>query len=419
MSGDEDDSRTASVGVPRTQPNGSNAASRNSSADGKLKKRGQRNGAMAKTKVNDIVPRGGNFSNAPLEVDGESDSDSTSSSDESASASPPSAKEQIEARKPQAGAAPAVNWNKATRSSIRTSLGPKAKQSAFEAVNNKYFRSRSASTTSDEEQSSTGEVEKDHKNSDNKPYYMDDSENSDTDVSEGGDSILLNIGPQNGGASEKREETAEEILPFSFDSQPDPDSVAAAEVEEEDSESSSEASESSSKIPEAKTFSTSKEAAFSAFSALYPTPPTTLADLRREDLEIQARFFYSGQEIGELDLSKNIACTECLQDGHLSMACPTREVRPCRATILNQGLTHRISASIVEHGMSMKANSVHRTADVRNVGSAATTQASAKQPSRAVQQRCRATFAARGHIWRMSAISCGSSRHRRYPTTGR
>lgn len=330
MSGDEDDSRTASVGVPRTQTNGSNAASRSSSTDSKMKrKRGRRNGGMAKTDVNDIVPRGGNFSNAPLNVDGESDSDSTSSSDESAGPSPQNAKEQTEARRPQAqaGAAPAVNWNKATRSGIRTSLGPKAKQSAFEAVNNKYFRSRSASATSDEEQPSAGE-EKDHNDSDNnKPYYMDDSENSDTDVSEGGDSIMLNIRPRNDGASEKREETADEPLPFTFDSQPDPDAAAAAEVDEEESENSSETSESSSQILGAKTFPTSKEAAFKEFAELYPSPPTTLADLRREDLEVQARFFYSGQEIGELDLSRNIACTECLQDGHLSIVCPTREVR--------------------------------------------------------------------------------------------
>ena len=103
-----------------------------------------------------------------------------------------------------------MNWNQASRSAIRTTLGAKpaaaAKtqvKSAFDTVNDKFFRSRSASV-SEEEAPSKDDIGTNNPSpkvdQEPKTYYVDDSDASDSgEVSEGDDSMMLNIGQQSNG----------------------------------------------------------------------------------------------------------------------------------------------------------------------------------------------------------------------------
>jgi protein AIR1/2 len=69
-----------------------------------------------------------------------------------------------------------------------------------------------------------------------------------------------------------------------------------------------------------------KEAAIASFTSKYATAPATLADLRKGDLELQAKYIYYTLPIEQLDLSQAIRCTDCLKDGHLAEICPDKEV---------------------------------------------------------------------------------------------
>lgn len=325
-SDDENDSRTASVGLQRPHSNGSNGASRQSSRDRKIGKKQAR--GKGRVDFRDFVPQGGTFSGAALDVDSDS-ADSTSSSGSSSSSSDGESEEEqenpSEGQKPLGSVPVAINWNKGSRSTIRTSLTGKTSRSdgnttttAFESVNGKYWRSRSASASSDGLQGHTeakgdpsgdGRTDGDRVKADQRPYFIDDSEGSETgEVSEGGDSIMLNLGPGNdeAGPDKAGDDTPPAGAdPFRIDTQPDPGFVSA--------------NGSTGSIR-------SKEDAFRVLSEKYSTPPSILADLNRKDLEVQARHFFYNRSIHDIDLQQPIACTECLQEGHLALVCPTKEV---------------------------------------------------------------------------------------------
>lgn len=332
-SGDENDSRTASVGLQRPHSNGSNGASRQSSRDRKIgKKQARGKGRVGRSDFRDFVPQGGTFSAAALDVDPDSaDSTSTSSSGSSSSSSDESEEEQeqpSEGQKPLGSVPVAINWNKGSRSTIRTSLTGKtsrpdgnATTTAFESVNGKYWRSRSASVSSEDSHGHTeakrdpsedGRTDGDRVKAVQRPYFIDDSEGSETgEVSEGGDSIMLNLGPGNdeAGVDKAGDDTPPAGAdPFRIDTQPDPGFVSANGSAGDHS------------------VIRSKEDAFRVLSEKYSTPPSILADLNRKDLEIQARHFFYNRSIHDIDLSQPIACTECLQEGHLAIVCPTKEV---------------------------------------------------------------------------------------------
>ncbi|KUL92502.1 hypothetical protein ZTR_02319 [Talaromyces verruculosus] len=319
MSDDEGDSRTASVGQARAQSN------RSPSTSGKKKPR--KSNKSAKKELQDFVPQGAKFSTTPLEVDPEN-STSSSGSDSSNSDNEP----EQNSNKRRKTNAPAINWNQASRSAIRTTLGAKPAaaavkrqaKSAFDAVNDKFFRSRSASISEEEAPSkdNAGTIKPSPKaDQEHKTYFVDDSDASDSgEVSEGDDSMVLNIGQQsNGHGLDSAQDDVVDLStpPFVVDTLP------SAQINQPDTqETGSVLSEFSiTQLPPQ-----SKAEAFAEFAASYTTSPAILADLKVKDLEIQARFFFYNSNINELDLTRPISCTECLQEGHLSSVCPTKEV---------------------------------------------------------------------------------------------
>ncbi|KAE8145258.1 hypothetical protein BDV25DRAFT_74156 [Aspergillus avenaceus] len=315
---DYDDSRTASVGAQRIRGASTNG-SRHSSIDhlSHPKKKQRRNGKLGRTEARDFVPQGATFSANSLEVDPDTTSSSGSDSDDDSSSSDDGSDTSHAA--PQS--APAPNWNKSSQGAIRTSLnngGQKedtGKQtSRFDAVNGKYWRSRSESVSSNDDKdgdAEEGEVREDDSVQSSKMHLSGDSEDSSLD-SEADDSILLNIGSRdqtqnsmNGGPSQGHDDY-------------DPESVHVAQaLAGQTIDGAADGS------------LASKEEAFRRFSQKYPTNPSTLADLNQEDMETQAKYIFYDRDINDINLQLPIACTECLREGHLGEVCPYKECVHC------------------------------------------------------------------------------------------
>ncbi|KAF7182549.1 hypothetical protein CNMCM7691_002120 [Aspergillus felis] len=278
-SDNENDSRTASVGVQRSRLNDSTDTSRSNSLDPNPnpRKRQRRSGKSAVPDVRDFVPQGAAFTAVSLEVDPDSTSssgsDSSDGDSDGESATSDAEKQNIARTDPQA---PAINWNKASKSGIRTSLSRRADRtgenkqasSQFKAVNDKFWRSRSASGSSEggdqdvtlvENDGDLEEGELDEETS-AESSDMDQSGDSDDSVSldsEADDSILLNIGDQN----DQTDGLSAEVNSFSVNG-------TAAEVADRST--------------------ISKEESHRLFSQKYSVAPTILADLDRNDMEVQA-----------------------------------------------------------------------------------------------------------------------------------
>lgn len=318
ISDDEGDSRTASVGRPQS----------NASPSTSGKKKSRRSNKSAKKESQDLVPQGAKFSTTPLEVDPENPTSSSGSESSNSDKEP-----EQNMNKRRKTNAPAISWNQSSRSAIRTTLGAKSAataiksqqaKTAFDAVNDKFFRSRSASMSEEEAPSKddTGTIKPSPKaDQEQKTYFVDDSDASDSgEVSEGDDSMMLNIGQQSiGHGLDGAQDDVVDLStpPFILDTLP------STQLDQPDTqETGSVLSEASiTQLPPQ-----SKAEAFAEFAASYTTSPAILADLKSKDLEIQARFFFYNSSINELDLTRPISCTECLQEGHLSSVCPTKEV---------------------------------------------------------------------------------------------
>ena len=328
LSDEEGDSRTASVGQTRSHSNNSLAISE--------KKKSRKSKRSGQKEEQDIVLQGAKFSTTPLEVDPE-DSTSSSGSDslDSVNVSEQNAKKRRKTN------APAINWNQASRSAIRTTLGAKPAatavrsqqtKSAFDAVNDKFFRSRSASVSEEEmpSKNGSGSIQPSPKvDQERKTYFVDDSDASDSgEVSEGDDSMMLNIGKNsNTHGGDGAQDDANDLSTPRFVV----DTLPSTQLDQPNTqETGSVVSEVSyMQLPPQ-----SKAEAFAEFATIYTTSPSILADLKVKDLEIQARFFFYNSNIQELDLTKPISCTECLQEGHLSPVCPTKEVSHISQSIL-------------------------------------------------------------------------------------
>lgn len=281
-SDDERDSRTAAVGVSNsnTSTKRRNRTARKDSQD-----------ADNNAKENSV---------------GQDDAASSSRSQ-----SPDSSEdENTNSMKPAQNKSAAINWNQASRSTIRTTLGkkntasvPTQAKSSFDTVNDKYFRSRSDSESEDEVQerhypaNSNGQQAEDDQS---RSLFVYDSEGSGSgEISEGGDSMMLNIGQQ-------------DVEHHPRDSKIGESANGSALARDGTRKSSSS--------------SRSKAAALAEFSSKYKVAPTVLADLNHRDLQIQARYFFNGRNVNDLDLSMPISCTECLENGHLALVCPSKEV---------------------------------------------------------------------------------------------
>jgi protein AIR1/2 len=289
------------------------------------------NGKVGPTDARDFVPRGAAFSANSLEVDpddtsssgsGSSDSDDESSSDDGNETSSQAG--------PQSAAAP--NWNKARKNTIRTSLGNRGNKEnegkqnpKFDAVNGKYWRSRSesvstgcdndnASQSNSDDVSEEGEVQEDDSSDSSQMQLSGDSDDSSLD-SEADDSILLNIGSRNQTQDPSQKQNGRSALEDDdYDPEALPVSQSSNKVKPYDG-----AADSSSTVP--------KEEAFRRFSRKYPTNPSVLADLNREDMETQAKYIFYDRDINEINLQLPVACTECMREGHLAEVCPHKEVR--------------------------------------------------------------------------------------------
>ncbi|PLB40091.1 zinc knuckle domain protein [Aspergillus candidus] len=313
---DDHDSRTASVGISRTRAASSNHSSRQSSTDPANANKRQRRKRKADDRVaQDFVPRGGSFSNAPLDVDSDETSSSGSSSNSSSgssssadSDSSDSASDESDGQsKPastdvQMKSASALNWNKGSRGEIRTTLGARGNKrdegrprSQFDAVNNKFWRS-----ASDDGEAEDGEIEEGE--TDTSDSGMQLSGDSDAD-SEADRSIMLNIGQD---------------LTATGDSNGAGPTQASNTISLMGAPANGSAKSSS-----------SKEETLRLYSQKYPTAPAILSDLTREDLESQARFLHYGQDINDVDLQLPIACVECMREGHLAEVCPYKECVHC------------------------------------------------------------------------------------------
>lgn len=67
--------------------------------------------------------------------------------------------------------------------------------------------------------------------------------------------------------------------------------------------------------------------AMRAFCKKYPSPPNRLADLNAEDLEKQLRYILFHLDREQVDLSRSVHCTACLEEGHIEDVCPDKKVR--------------------------------------------------------------------------------------------
>ncbi|KAJ5532687.1 hypothetical protein N7494_009239 [Penicillium frequentans] len=330
-SGDEADSRTASVGIQR--PRSKNSSTRGSGdSDSRPKKRQRRNRSRA-SDVSDNLPRGASFSLNPLEVDPDETSSSGSSAGSGADSDNSDSPEKPATVNPHAGStAPAISWNQGRKAPVRTTLGkrkasgeaqpkpqapgPQAEQ--FSAVN-AFWKSRDGSASPEPSGEDTGVVgDEDSEDDLDGSSELEEGEvdsRSDSDAvsldSEADDSILLNIG-------DKAEDTADEYIP-----------EKPAVTNGQTNGHVNGVSEGSAPSPPG--IFESKEEAFERYAKKYPTPPATLVDLDKADMDIQAQFIYWDRDINEIDLQLPVGCTECLQYGHQAEVCPTKECSHCQA----------------------------------------------------------------------------------------
>lgn len=327
-SGDDNDSRTASVGFQRARTNNnnnglaSNGSSRRSSQDRKpsnfnSRRHNRNKGKIAIDRdVRDFVPQGATFSATPvLEVD--PDNTSSSGSDSSSSNNDESDSEYVDNH--EGGG---IRSNAVVRTSLNgranQQLQPRRQRSQFEEVNGAYWRSRSASDSSADGDNVTGErsdIEDGEVDSSQMHLFGDsdgsdsdsDSDSQDSEEEEADDSIMLNIGSRNRNGHMPADDGDD------YDPEPRP-------VLDEGFFNNGDG-------PVDAQLAQTKEEALRCFSQKYATAPMALADLVRKDLEIQAKFLFYDREIHDIDLKLPIACTECLQEGHLAEVCPSKEVR--------------------------------------------------------------------------------------------
>nr|KMM71716.1 hypothetical protein CPAG_08017 [Coccidioides posadasii RMSCC 3488] len=345
-----DDSRTAAV-RPRSKQKPSRVtkpppppplSSSSQSARGRRPPRSRRAGRQDPL---DFVPRGATFTNASLPVEN-GDSSSDQLSDDGGSQHSPS----DAAAQPLSDVImqPAVNWNKGGGGAIRTSLRGSGGTStpvsapasaAFDAVNDRYWRNRSASASGDERpNSSTPSVNKPDNNSGDDGRISNESagglvmsEDSELESdAEADNSIMLNLSTPT--QNENVVQTSAMNGMETFDSHANGPTETQTQMQEVRAESVIEQPPvSRDNAVSRKHNSAEKIAAFESFSSKYPSPPRTLADLAREDRDMQIKYIHYNKELKNVDMNLPIRCTDCMAEGHLSEICPYKECKHCGA----------------------------------------------------------------------------------------
>lgn len=318
-SGDEADSRTASVGAQRHRVN--TLTLNLHDGDSRPTKKRRRNRSRAEDDVTDFVPKGASFSANSLSVDADETSSSGSSSEASDESDGSDAPGQAVSDNPHVGStAPAISWNQGRKNAVRTSLGKRKADSQpdgnaakqFKAVNGAYWRSRSASVSSaaSEVAGDKGENER----SGLEEGEVDSRSESDELISlnsEADDSIMLNIGS-------KKDSPTDDY---------DPESLIVNHAQTNGHTRDVPNGNVSTSLADGQIGPReTKEEAFQRFSRKYPTAPIALVDLDKTDFETVAKYLHWDREISEIDLQLPVGCIECRGLGHLAAVCPTKEV---------------------------------------------------------------------------------------------
>lgn len=340
-SGDENDSRTASVGQQRGHT-------------AKFSNQVIMDENLGQKQANEELRIRGKDTHDPV-PDSESTTSSESSGD-SSSENESARPRPFRVEKPRDIARTAINWNQGSRRAIRTSLrervpksGGNTPKSSLESNAEKpcYFSDSSAySSVSVAEKGDIGASPRASlrnaagsypadggqttgggpSQSGSKQCFADESDDSESgDLSEGGDSILLNLNSRNEmpGLQGSGDSQLHDGQLFQEDTCPDLLYELMNGFQSEQT-----AAVMSDKNADGKRTAQSKEDALRSFSLKYATPPTILADLDEQDLKVQSQFFFYHRDAEKkMDLKQPISCTECLQRGHLAATCESKEVR--------------------------------------------------------------------------------------------
>lgn len=357
MSGlpDEDDefcdSRTASVGQPRPRNGGISNSHNESDASGDKPER-------KRARLDDGTESSISGNAASKDAGGGSRRDSNSSpgqESESNNGGDESQMEGVNASMPQPpykGRLPAVQWNKGSKSAIRTTLGGRGSasrastpnQSQAGAVDEKGQSSSSSTSVPDpgnhmpevqNEIQDTTNITKESDSiaraEDQPPHTMSISDGSESgEVTEGDDDIVLNLSGRNEGPVIHDDQT--DRMEPSEKAQQSPshgqgDQVNGRQTQINGSvESHRTDADSNRDIISSFPTDPSKENAIRAQALKYRVQPTVLADLSLDDLEIQAKYIFYKLDTRDIDLSLPIKCINCRKEGHLAEICPDKEV---------------------------------------------------------------------------------------------
>lgn len=336
-SGDEADSRTASLGFQRHRENTLAPNSHDGDSRPRHKRKKRPRNRRPKNNVNDVVPKGASFSAQTLRVDPDQTSSSGSSSKASDSSKESDASGRAASNNPHMGStAPAISWNQGRKNAVRTSLGKRkaepqsdgnvAKQ--FKAVNGAYWRSRSASVSSGASEMVAGDMAENRRKvlEEGEVDSRSDSDDSISHNSEADDSIMLNIGS-------KKDSPTDDYDPESLDMGHAPTNGHTQGL------SNGSVSTHSTNVQTG--HRETKEEAFERFSRKYPTAPIALVDLDRTDFEAVAKYLHWDCELNEIDLQLPVGCIECRGLGHLAAVCPSKEVCPQYSALTKKHYTDR------------------------------------------------------------------------------
>ncbi|OJD19681.1 hypothetical protein AJ78_00413 [Emergomyces pasteurianus Ep9510] len=374
MSEDDCDSRTASVGLLKARhKDASSTSQRKPSAGTSDKWRLKKNRTLGHRDLQDFIPKATSFTSTSLAVDNASSSSPTANmgnnSDDDMIEHAPSPISRPASR----GMAPSMNWNKLSKGTVRTALrgrrradaADSAAAASFEAVNGKYWRSRSASVSStgsvDEEsqrwqgqghsdsESDASRCQPDAGTSISKTTFS--AEFSDMDSGECTDEnndIVLNL--SGSPKVDDGRQIAEVLHGQAQGMRLQKSEVLEAEIfngedlsKSNDLKPSAQVGNKISQGPACRDITTekalpggSKAEAIRSFRAKYNSDPSTLADLTHIDLETQARYIFFDLAPENLDLSLPVRCIDCMKEGHLADICPSKECEHCGAWAVHE-----------------------------------------------------------------------------------
>lgn len=346
------DSRTASVGQPRSR-NGGISNSHNesdTSGDKPERKRARRDDGADVSISQDTTPV-----NAEGDSKGDSNSSSGQESESDNGGNEPRAQGVSTSRTqpPIKGSLPAVQWNKGSRSAIRTTLG--GKRSASGAATPNQGQTEAVAETAPGHdplestpdrgnhnttaQSGTHDPESTAKGPGSNvsadeppPHTMSISDGSESgEVTEGDDDIVLNLSDRNEGSAMRGDQTDRMEMP-SEKVQHSPSHHQGEQANGNQTQvngtADSRRADTNSKKDTVSSHPTdpSKENAIQAQSLKYRAQPTVLGDLSRDDLEIQAKYIFYKLDVRDIDLSLPVKCINCRKEGHLADVCPDKEV---------------------------------------------------------------------------------------------